>query len=253
MPRLVSLPDPERPGEEPERQLLVLKLLPNFISILAVCAGITALRFAASGSISMAVLLIVFAALLDGLDGRIARALGSESAIGAELDSLGDFVNFGVVPSLVLYFWGLRGEVSFGWIAVLILAVCCMLRLARFNVGARQAEPAEKTTFTGVPSPAGALLALLPIYVANATGWRPPEEAVALWMVVVGAMMISRLRTPSLKGMTVAASSAPFLLVGAAAAVAAVIIYPWVTLLLLSSAYLAALVWVALRHLLPGR
>ncbi|HOZ33815.1 MAG TPA: phosphatidylcholine/phosphatidylserine synthase, partial [Tabrizicola sp.] len=153
-----------RPADEPERELLLLKLLPNLVSILALCAGLTAIRFAISGNFAMAVLLIGTAAALDGLDGRLARMLKSESAIGAELDSLCDFVNFGVTPGLVLYLWGLRAETSLGWIAVLVYAVCCMLRLARFNVGSRQVgEAAEKTTFIGVPSPAGAMLVLVPI------------------------------------------------------------------------------------------
>lgn len=239
-------------GGEAERPLLLLKLLPNLVSILALCAGLTAIRYAFGGNVNVAVLLIALAAFLDGLDGRLARMLQSESDIGAELDSLCDFVNFGVVPALVLYLWGLRGEVSFGWIAVLIYAVCCMLRLARFNVGSRKADPDEKTTFTGVPSPAGALLALLPVYLAQVTGLRLPEELVALWMIVVGAMMISRLRTPSLKRATVAASSAPFVLVAGVAGVAAVITYPWATLLLLSSAYLIGVIWIALRRLRRG-
>ncbi|MGA0541534.1 CDP-diacylglycerol--serine O-phosphatidyltransferase [Neotabrizicola sp. VNH66] len=242
---------PPSPPAEPERQLLLLRLLPNLISILALCAGLTAVRFAVDGNIGTAVLLIAAAAFLDGLDGRLARMLQSESAIGAELDSLCDFVNFGVVPAFVLYLWGLRGEVAFGWIAVLIYAVCCMLRLARFNVGSRKADPTEKTTFVGVPSPAGAMLALLPVYLANVTGLRMPEELVALWMVGVGALMISRLRTPSLKRVRVPASYVPFVLVAGVAGVAAVITYPWVTLLLFSLGYLAALVWALVSPVRP--
>lgn len=244
-----------RPADspDPDRQLLLLKLLPNLVSILALCAGLTAIRYAISGDTGLAVLLIAAAAFLDGLDGRLARILQSESAIGAELDSLCDFVNFGVVPAMVLYLWGLRGEVSFGWIAVLVYAVCCMLRLARFNVGSRNAEPEEKATFTGVPSPAGAMVALVPIYFAHVTGARMPEEVVALWMVAVGALMISRLRTPSLKRVTVAAWSVPFVLVGAVVGVAAVITYPWVTLLLMSLGYLALVVVHALRRLRSGK
>lgn len=232
-----------------ERQLLLLRLLPNLVSILGLCAGMTAIRFAIAGNVSTAVLLIALAAFLDGLDGRLARMLRSESAIGAELDSLCDFVNFGVVPALVLYFWGLRGDASLGWIAVLIYAVCCMLRLARFNVGSRAEVPAEKTTFTGVPSPAGAMLALMPVYLAHVTGFRLPEEAISFWMVAVGALMISRLPTPSLKRVRIPASAAAFALVGAVAGVALVITYPWVTLLLFSAGYCGTLIWHALRWL----
>jgi CDP-diacylglycerol--serine O-phosphatidyltransferase len=239
--------EPAEPPQEP--QLHLFRLLPNLISILALCSGLTAIRFAIAGNISVAVFLIALAAALDGLDGRLARMLKSESAIGAELDSLCDFVNFGVVPGLVLYLWGLGSEIRIGWIAVLIYAVCCMLRLARFNVGSRKADPAEKTAFIGVPSPAGAMLALLPIYVSKVAAFQLPALVVAAWMVAVGALMISRVRTPSMKRMTVAASTAPFVLVGAVAVVAALITFPWVTLLALSVAYLAAIGLLALSSL----
>ena len=186
---------------------------------------------------------------LDGLDGRLARMLKSESAIGAELDSLCDFVNFGVVPGLVLYLWGLRSETNMGWIAVLVYAVCCMLRLARFNVGSREAVPAEKTVFIGVPAPAGAMLALLPIYLSHVASFHLPAPVVALWMVSVGALMISHVRTPSLKRVTIPASLSRFALVGAVAVVASLITYPWATLLMLSLAYLAAILILALSAL----
>lgn len=234
---------PAAPPPEAERQYLLLRLLPNFASIIALCAGLTAIRFAVSGNVNAAVLLIALAAFLDGVDGRLARMLRSESAIGAELDSLCDFVNFGVVPALVLYLWDLRGEANLGWIAVLIYAVCCMLRLARFNVGNKSDAPQEKTGFIGVPSPAGAMLVLLPVYIGQAFGARVPEELAALWMIAVGAMMISRLRTPSLKRVTVSSSNVPFVLVGAVAGVALVLTYPWVTLMVFTTGYLMAILW----------
>jgi len=215
---------------ETETQLHLVRLLPNLISILALCSGLTAIRFAFAGDISLAVFLIALAAALDGLDGRLARMLKSESAIGAELDSLCDFVNFGVVPGLVLYLWGLRSEINMGWIAVLVYAVCCMLRLARFNVGSREAVPAEKTSFIGVPAPAGAHL---------------PAPAVAFWMVAVGGLMISQMRTPSLKRATIPASLARFALVGAVAVVASLITYPWATLLMATLVYLGAILFLA--------
>ncbi len=230
--------------QTPRRKLHILHLLPNLISILALCSGLTAIRFAVEGKFGLAVALIGLAAALDGIDGRLARMLKSESAIGAELDSLCDLVNFGVTPALVLYFWGLREDTSLGWIAVLIYAVCCMLRLARFNVGNRLAEGEEKPKgFVGVPSPAGAMLALGPVYLAFAIG---PEAqiaawAVALWMVFVGALMISRMPTPSFKGVRIYAENARFILVGSVALVAALLTYPWVTLLLLDVVYLAAI------------
>jgi CDP-diacylglycerol---serine O-phosphatidyltransferase len=243
-----------RPTTEAPRELLLLKLLPNLVSIMALCAGLTAIRFAIAENFGMAVLLIGTAAALDGLDGRLARMLKSESDIGAELDSLCDFVNFGVTPALVLYLWGLRSETNLGWIAVLVYAVCCMLRLARFNVGSRAAgEPAEKTTFIGVPSPAGAMLVLLPVYVTFALDRTdvPPPVVTAFWMIGVGALMISRVRTPSLKRITIAADMVRYALVGAVVLVAALLTYPWVTLTVLTSAYLAAILALFLRGLRP--
>ncbi len=247
------------PSEAP-RQLLLLKLLPNLVSILALCAGLTALRFAIGGNFAMAVFLIGTAAALDGLDGRLARMLKSESEIGAELDSLCDFVNFGVTPALVLYMWSLKLETNLGWIAVLVYAVCCMLRLARFNVGSRAVgEAAEKTTFIGVPSPAGAMLALVPIYLVFAVqhsfggAFVLHPVAVALWMVGIGVLMISRVRTPSLKRITIAADNARYALVGSVMVVAALLTYPWVTLLILSLVYLGAILALFLRALRPPR
>ncbi len=241
-----------RTPTDPPRELLLLKLLPNLVSILALCSGLTAIRFAIAGNFGLAILLIGTAAALDGLDGRLARMLKSESAIGAELDSLCDFVNFGVTPALVLYLWGLRAETSLGWIAVLVYAVCCMLRLARFNVGSRvEGEPAEKTVFIGVPSPAGAMLALVPMYLVLALDHAVvlPPQLVALWMVAIGALMISRVRTPSLKRIKVSTDHARYVLVGLVVVVAALLTYPWVTLLTLSLAYLGAILWLFLRNL----
>jgi CDP-diacylglycerol---serine O-phosphatidyltransferase len=242
-----------RQPSDPPRELLLLKLLPNLVSILALCSGLTAIRYAIAGNFTLAVLLIGVAAALDGLDGRLARMLKSESAIGAELDSLCDFVNFGVTPALVLYLWGLRPETSLGWIAVLVYAVCCMLRLARFNVGSKVTvgEVAEKTSFIGVPSPAGALLVLSPLYLEFATGraLQVHPVIVAGWMVGIGALMISRVRTPSLKRITIATDLARYVLVGAVVVVAAVLTYPWVTLLTLCLAYLAGVLWLAVRGL----
>ena len=228
----------------PRRRMHILQLLPNLISILALCAGLTAIRMAVEGRFGWAVALIGMAAALDGIDGRLARMLKTESAIGAELDSLCDLVNFGVTPALVLYYWGLREDTSLGWIAVLIYAVCCMLRLARFNVGNRMPEGEEKPKgFVGVPSPAGAMLALGPIYLVYAfdSAFHTPAWAVSLWMVFVGALMISRMPTPSFKGVRIYAENARFILVGSVAVIAALLTYPWVTLLVLDVVYLAAI------------
>jgi CDP-diacylglycerol---serine O-phosphatidyltransferase len=245
-----------RPKSEAPRELLLLKLLPNIVSILALCAGLTAIRYAIAGNFGLAVLLIGTAAALDGLDGRLARILKSESAIGAELDSLCDLVNFGVTPAIVLYLWGLRPETSLGWIAVLVYAVCCMLRLARFNVGSRQpGEAAEKTFFIGVPSPAGAILVMTPIYLTYVAGGmiQIPASLVALWMVAIGALMISRVRTPSFKKITISADHVRYVLVGAVVAVAALLTYPWGTLLAMSISYLGGIVWLFVKSAQPPK
>jgi CDP-diacylglycerol---serine O-phosphatidyltransferase len=239
-----------QPAGKARRELHILKLLPNLVSVLALCSGLTAIRFAIAGNFGLAVMLIGLAAALDGLDGRLARMLKSESAIGAEIDSLGDFVNFGVTPAIVLYLWGLRPETSLGWIAVLVYAVCCMLRLARFNVGNRiPAEAAEKTVFIGVPSPAGAMLVLAPLYLSFMLGGTPvPAVLVAVWMVGIGALMISRIRTPSFKRVTVDADYARYVLVGGVALVAAMLTYPWITLLSLVMLYLLGILWLVISR-----
>ena len=151
-------------------------LLPNLITLLALCAGLTAIRMAVENNIQLALAAIVFAALLDGIDGRIARMLKGTSRFGAELDSLADFVNFGVAPALILYFWGLHELKSAGWIAALVLAICAGLRLARFNVMIDEPnQPVWAANFfTGIPAPAGAITVLLPIYLVCSvcrTGW----------------------------------------------------------------------------------
>src|SRR6185312_15273209 len=144
----------------------VRTLLPNLITLLALCAGLTAIRVAVEDKLDLALAAIVFAALLDGIDGRIARMLKGTSRFGAELDSLADFVNFGVAPALILYFWGLHELKSAGWIAALVFAICAGLRLARFNVMIDDPnKPAwAGNFFTGIPAPAGAITVLLPIY-----------------------------------------------------------------------------------------
>ncbi len=248
-------PDP-KPGPKLRSELHLVQLLPNLITISAMCSGLTGIRFAINGQFRAAVAMILVAAVLDGLDGRIARLLKSESEIGAELDSLVDFVNFGVAPGLAMYMWGLHGLQSGGWVATLIYASCCLLRLARFNIGNRSGpdKPADKTTtagFTGVPSPAGAMLAMLPAYVAFM--W--PESGqlhpglLALYMVLVGSLMISRIPTPSFKSITFNADYVRYVIIGFVALVAAVISYPWETMVLVSVGY----VMVLLLGLWQGR
>ena len=147
------------------RRIPVRTLAPNLITLLALCAGLTAIRMAFESRYVLALAAIVFAAILDGIDGRLARFLKGTSRFGAELDSLSDFVNFGVAPSLILYFWGLHDLKSAGWIAAMAFAICAALRLARFNVMIDDPDKPAWTSnfFVGMPAPAGAITVLLPI------------------------------------------------------------------------------------------
>src|SRR6266487_1460298 len=159
-------PDRDEPRRRRFRPIPVRTLVPNLITLLALCAGLTAVRLAIEGKLEFALAAIVFAAVLDGVDGRIARMIKGTSRFGAELDSLADFVNFGVAPALILYFWSLHELKSVGWIAAMVFAICAALRLARFNVMIDDPNrPAwAGNFFTGIPAPAGALTVLLPIY-----------------------------------------------------------------------------------------
>jgi CDP-diacylglycerol---serine O-phosphatidyltransferase len=143
-------------------------ILPNLVTLLALCMGLTAIRFAIENQFETAVIAVIIAAVLDGLDGRIARALRGTSRFGAELDSLADFVDFGVAPGLILYFWSLHEIKSLGWFAALVFAIACALRLARFNVMMDDPNrPAwQAHFFTGMPAPAGAIVGLLPLYLS---------------------------------------------------------------------------------------
>ena len=164
-----NFPDPAVSAPPQRRRFTRIPLrfvLPNLVTLLGLCLGLTAIRFAFEARYEMAVYAIVAAAVLDGLDGRIARALKGTSRFGAELDSLADFIDFGVAPAVLLYFWSLNEIKSFGWFAVLVYVVACALRLARFNVALDDPDKPQwkNDFFTGMPSPAGAIAVMLPIY-----------------------------------------------------------------------------------------
>lgn len=233
----------------PKTEITIIQLLPNLLTITSICAGLTAIRFGFQGNYELSVQLILVAAILDGLDGRLARLLKSDSKMGAELDSLADFLNFGVAPPLVIYFWALQDLAGAGWIAVLIFAVCCVVRLARFNVGNKSDfETEDSRFFIGVPAPAGALLAMLPMYVSFAISDRliVPAILVSAYMVVIGLLLISRIPTWSFKTVTISRENVKFFLVGFAFVGAAVLTYAWTTLVLLCLAYVAVVVWALL-------
>lgn len=218
------------------------RLVPNMITVGALCAGMTAIRFALVGEWQNAVFAVIVAAILDGLDGRIARLLNATSKFGAELDSLSDFIAFGVAPAVVIYRWTLSDLGGFGWAVCLLFAVCMALRLARFNtaLGDPNPPPWTRNYFTGIPAPAGAFLALLPLMATFAfgDGWAERPSLQALWVLLVAAGMVSRIPTFSAKKVHVppAAVLPAFLLVGVL--VVAITTVPWQTVFVIGVAYI---------------
>src|SRR5436305_6360624 len=185
------------------RPIPVRMLVPNVITLLAICAGLTAIRLSTEGRMELAVAAIVFAAALDGIDGRVARMIKGQSKFGVELDSLADFVNFGVAPGLILYFWQLHEIHNGGWIAAMVFAISGGLRLARFNATMDDPnKPAFATNFfTGVPAPAGAITVLLPVYLAFLGLPKPHPTLTALYTLLIAFLMVSRL--PVFSGKTI--------------------------------------------------
>jgi CDP-diacylglycerol---serine O-phosphatidyltransferase len=230
------------PDEAP-RGIPFRAMIPNAITALALCMGLTGVSLAIRGEWQLALGSIVFAGVLDGLDGRIARLLRAQSKFGAELDSLSDNIAFGTAPALILFLWSLQTAPRFGWIAALALAVCCALRLARFNARLDAAEQPHKSAGfnTGVPAPAGAGLAFVPVYLWLITGnaifqrW----ELVMAWTLFIAALMISSLPTYSWASIRIRRDWRLFSLAGVALFGAALIVAPWPTLLALATVYLA--------------
>ena len=181
--------------------LTVGKLIPNLITVSAACAGLTAIRFAVESRWDYAVAAIIVAAILDALDGRMARILNTESEFGAQLDSLSDIVSFGVAPSMVVYFWSLQSAGGIGWAVTLFFIVCCGLRLARFNSMLGKLPPYAYNYFTGVPAPAGAFMSLLPIVIDLAFGIGIVAEPIVAgaWSAIMACLMVSRVPTYSFK------------------------------------------------------
>jgi CDP-diacylglycerol---serine O-phosphatidyltransferase len=250
----MSMPFPPFEPDAPEgtkrrsiRRVPVRMLIPSMLTLLALCSGLTSIRMSFEDDFPIAIAAIVVAAVLDALDGRVARLLKSTSRFGAELDSLTDFVNFGVAPSILLYAWLLDGLGNIGWIAGLVFAVCAALRLARFNVAL---DDKSRPTwagrfFVGVPAPAGALTVLLPIYV-HLAGFPMPEfssPVVLLYEVAIGFLMVSRLPSFSGKQFGERVSREMVLPVFMAVVLfaALLIAFPWPVLTAGSLAYLVSL------------
>jgi CDP-diacylglycerol---serine O-phosphatidyltransferase len=227
------------------RALPVNSLIPNILTVLAVCAGLTSVRFALAEQWQFAVMAIVVAAILDALDGRVARLLKGSSKFGAELDSLSDFVSFGVAPALILYRWTMSELGGLGWIIVLAYAVCCGLRLARFNTALEDPDEPEYAAnyFTGIPAPAAAGLALLPMVISFQLG----EEFFRLAFVnaanlaFVAFMMVSQIPTFSFKKMRVKKEAVLPVLIVVGLVGAVVASYPWFALTAVLGAYIVTI------------
>ncbi len=247
-------PDRDEPRRRRFRPIPVRTLVPNVITLLALCAGLTSVRLAIEDHLDLALAAIVFAAVLDGLDGRVARLIKGTSRFGAELDSLADFVNFGVAPALILYFWGLRDLKSAGWIAAMVLAICAGLRLARFNVSIDDtARPAGAGNFfVGVPAPAGAIAALLPIYLyfLGVPNFAP---LTLVYTLLIALLMVSRLPVFSGKklGTRVPREMVLPVFVVVVLFVALLISYPWIVLTIGTVLYLGCLPlsWLSYRRM----
>jgi CDP-diacylglycerol--serine O-phosphatidyltransferase len=227
------------------RGLTLRALVPNAITSAALCCGLTGIRFAIGNDFSSAVLAVILAGMLDGLDGRVARAMRAQSRFGAELDSLSDAIAFGVAPALILYLWSLQRVPQIGWIAALALAVCCALRLARFNAQIDMADQPHKSAgfLTGVPAPMGAGLALMPLYLWIASGrdeFRNPF-IVAVWTVIIALLMISNTATLGWSGLRPRRAIRLEVIGLSGLVFAALLIEHWWTLVGLCAVYIALL------------
>ena len=225
------------------------RLIPNIVTLASLCSGVTSLRFSLEGRYEIAMLFILIAALLDGLDGRLARFLGQESRFGAELDSLADFVNFGISPSLMIYLHSLKSLDSFGWGAVLIYVVCAALRLARFNVISIEEEhcPEKKLLptgfFLGVPITISGFLVLMPLflYVNKDFQFHTPPVITMMWMLLISFLMISRLFIFSFKKMYIPKTAILPILIGVVVIITLMLEFPWITLFGIGFIYVACI------------
>lgn len=246
-------PDDEEPRRRRIRQLRQLRpipvraVLPNLVTLLSLCAGLTSMRMSIEMRYDWAIAAVAIAAALDGIDGQVARFLKSASRFGAELDSLADFVNFGVAPGILLYVWTLDEAGSVGWIAALIFAICAALRLARFNVALEGPAKPEwhAAYFVGVPAPAGAMIVFLPVYLEfiGAPHGFLTAPVVLIYTLGVATLMVSQLPTWSSKliGRRIRRDLVLPLFVLVVLVVALLLSFPWQTMTVLSLAYIASL------------
>lgn len=232
--------------------LTLRAMLPNAITAAALCSGLTGVRFAIEGHWGFAIGLVVLAGVLDGVDGRVARMLNAQSRFGAELDSLADSLSFGVAPALILFMWSLQDWPRFGWFAALAFAICCALRLARFNARIDTEEQPHKSAgfLTGVPAPAGAGLAFTPFYLWTETGlefFRNPVVT-AVWLALIAVLMISNMATMSWASIRPRKSIRLGLIAFSGLAFAALLMEPWWTLTAISTVYLALMPYGLIKY-----
>ncbi|MXO89825.1 CDP-alcohol phosphatidyltransferase family protein [Pontixanthobacter aquaemixtae] len=226
-----------------KRGIALRSVVPNAITAAALCSGLTGIKFAIAGNWSLAVFAIILAGVLDGIDGRVARLLKGQSRFGAELDSLADSLSFGMAPAIIFYLWTLQDLPRLGWFAALAFAICCALRLARFNAQIDTDDQPHKSAgfLTGIPAPVGAGLAFLPFYLWMATGleeFRLPW-ANAAWMVVIAFLMISNIATLSWRSLKPRRQFRLAFIAFIGLLFAAMLVEPWWTIAVISVGYLA--------------
>ena len=232
--------------------LTLRAMLPNAITAAALCAGLTGVRFAIDEQWNYAILAVVLAGVLDGIDGRIARLLNAQSRFGAELDSLADSLSFGMAPALILFMWSLKDLDRFGWFAALAFAICCALRLARFNARIDIEDQPHKSAgfLTGVPAPVGAGLAFAPFYLWAETGleiFRDPV-VLAVWISLIAVLLISNMATLSWAAIRPRRDVRIPLLAFAALAFAALLLEPWWSLTAICAGYLGLMPYGLLKY-----
>ena len=217
-------------------------ILPNMLTLIGVCIGLSSIKFALDKKFELAIIAIIFAALIDGLDGRIARLIKGTSKVGKELDSLTDVISFGVAPSFIMYFWSLNNLGKFGWLLCLIYVVCVALRLARFNVSSNEEPSWRDNFFEGVPSPAGGILVLMPL-IFSLSGFDfliiSYNILVPVFFISVSFLLISKFPTYSLKKIIIPRSMTVFLLFGIVLFFGLLLIYPFKVIFLSGFIYLS--------------
>ena len=219
-------------------------ILPNMLTLIGVCIGLTSIRFALDGKFEFAIIAIIFAALIDGLDGRIARLIKGTSKVGKELDSLTDMISFGVAPAFIMYFWKLNTLGRFGWLVCLVYVICVALRLARFNVNSNQEPSWRDNFFEGVPSPAGGILVLTPLIVSVTNFDYIPlnyDIIVPVFFIVTSLLLISKFPSYSFKKIVIQRKATIFLLFGIVLFFGLLLIYPFNVIAISSIIYLLML------------